>query len=229
MGPLFSLRLRAPLPLLPASGRFAGVEGCGTRPGLAAQLSASRWCWGSEVSLTQRTLSALAPVWLLPPGRPSPRRGGPFLCRVACLSPGRASACHPAVQWCSWDAPGRPSGARGRAGVVVSRPPPGPAAGHCCGRGPPGRLAESRTVLERGKARLLSSRGGGGVQRRGPAAWRGRAFVCSGVRAGAAGGVRVPLCLFNSLLLCGASWFPASRRAGVSRPSPDAAPWTLSF
>lgn len=111
-----------PSPLLPpVRRRCVEGKGCGTRPDLGVT---------PVVSMTQRTPSArLSRLALSRAPFPAAGRGCPVVAphvppRWAC---GRCFAL--ALGGCPWSAPGRPAGARGRAGGVVSRSPRAPPSG----------------------------------------------------------------------------------------------------
>lgn len=110
-----------PSPLLPVRRRCVEGKGCGTRPDLGVT---------PVVSVTQRTPSArLSRLALSRAPFPAAGRGCPVVAphvppRWAC---GRCFAL--ALGGCPWSAPGRPAGARGRAGGVVSRSPRAPPSG----------------------------------------------------------------------------------------------------
>lgn len=105
MGPLFSLRPRAPVLSQPPGGGVGKRRGAEPGPTSLPCLSASwRW-WGSGVlsdaADTLRPASVAVPSWAALPamgeGRPSAASRAPSWARER-VSPGRL--------WCSWGAPG---------------------------------------------------------------------------------------------------------------------------
>lgn len=122
-GPLFSFCPRAPrlsCHALPACRGVCGRAGVVVSgPDLRSPASClTAWAgpWSSDAA------DALAsPPWRVPRGRSSPRRWGPSRrCAARPLLARERDLLGPL--WCPWSAPGRPSGARGRA--VVSFPFP---------------------------------------------------------------------------------------------------------
>lgn len=139
-----SRSVRGPLAPPPRPRAVCGGRGCGTRPDFALlPLDPRPRGFGGERGLpTRRTLRLAS--GLVSRGRPPvPAQRG----RGWPAPPRRASERAAfGLPWCPWSAPGRLSGARGRAGAVVprsQRPPHAPSSGRRRGRAPEERGKEA--------------------------------------------------------------------------------------
>lgn len=165
-----SRSVRGPLAPPPRPRAVCGGRGCGTRPDFALlPLDPRPRGFGGERGLpTRRTLRLAS--GLVSRGRPPvPAQRG----RGWPAPPRRASERAAfGLPWCPWSAPGRLSGARGRAGAVVprsQRPPHAPSSGRRRGRAPEERGKEAIESATEGAPRppppqraALRGRGGTG-------------------------------------------------------------------